>query len=157
MRIGHGYDMHAHTTARGLWLCGVHLPEAPAVAAHSDGDVALHALIDALLGALAAGDIGQWFPADAGNRDRSSAQMLGAVLRETAACGYAVCHVDITVLSQRVRIAPLRAQLRARLAELLGVGAECVSVKATSTDGLGAVGRGEGIAAHAAVLLQPRP
>ena len=157
MRIGHGYDLHAHGTGRGLWLGGVFLEDAPAVEAHSDGDVVLHAVTDALLGALALGDLGQWFPDDdEAHRDRPGAELLETVLREVTSRGFRVGNVDITVLSQCVRVDPVRQRMRARVAELLQLEPGCVSVKATTTEGLGAIGRGEGIAAHAVLILVPR-
>ena len=158
MRIGHGFDAHAHGGGRGLRLGGVALPDAPGVAAHSDGDVVLHALMDALLGAAAAGDLGELFPSDDERwRGADSGELLQEVLARVRARGWRPVNVDITVVARTVRIAPHRAAMAARIARLLGIDAGCVGVKATTTDGLGALGRGEGVAAHAVALLEPCP
>ena len=158
MRIGHGFDAHAHGGDRGLRLGGVELPGAPGVVAHSDGDVVLHALMDALLGAAAAGDLGELFPpGDERWRGADSGALLREVLALLRARGWRPVNVDITVVARRVRIAPHRAAMAASIARLLGVDADRVGVKATTTDGLGALGRGEGVAAHAVALLEACP
>ena len=158
MRIGHGFDAHAHGGGRGLRLGGVELPGAPGVRAHSDGDVVLHALMDALLGAAAAGDLGELFPsADERWRGADSGALLREVLALLRARGWRPANVDVTVVAQKVRIAPRRAAMAASIARLLGIDAGCVGVKATTTDGLGALGRGEGVAAHAVALLEACP
>ncbi len=155
MRIGHGYDVHAFTAGDGVWLGGVRIGHTHGVAAHSDGDVVLHALIDALLGAAGLGDIGGWFPdSDARYRDAASADMLQEVLEKLQAQDLAVCNVDVTLIAQAPKLAPHRAAILQRLAELLGLDASRINVKATTHEGLGALGRGEGIAAHAVVLLE---
>lgn len=157
MRIGHGYDIHAFTAGDGVWLGGVRIAHTHAVAAHSDGDVVLHALIDALLGAAGLGDIGVWFPdSDARYRDASSADMLREVLEKVKAQGLAVSNADVTLIAQAPKLGEHRAAILQRLAELLGVEAKRINVKATTHEGLGAVGRGEGLAAHAVVLLEER-
>ena len=157
MRIGHGYDIHAFTAGDGVWLGGVRIAHTHAVAAHSDGDVVLHALIDALLGAAGLGDIGIWFPdSDARYRDASSADMLREVLEKVKAQGLAVSNADVTLIAQAPKLGEHRAAILQRLAELLGVEAKRINVKATTHEGLGAVGRGEGLAAHAVVLLEER-
>ena len=158
MRIGHGFDAHAHGGGRGLRLGGVELPDAPGVAAHSDGDVVLHALMDALLGAAAAGDLGELFPAgDERWRGADSGALLREVLARVRARGWRPVNVDVTVVAQAVRIAPHRAAMAGNIARLLGIDAGRVGVKATTTDGLGALGRGEGVAAHAVALLEACP
>ena len=158
MRIGHGFDAHAHGGGKGLRLGGVELPEAPGVVAHSDGDVVLHALMDALLGAAAAGDLGELFPSDDERwRGADSGALLREVLALLRARGWRPVNVDVTVVAQQVRVAPHRAAMAASIARLLGVAPNRVGVKATTTDGLGALGRGEGVAAHAVALLEPCP
>ena len=158
MRIGHGFDAHAHGGDRVLRLGGVELPGAPGVRAHSDGDVVLHALMDALLGAAAAGDLGELFPSgDERWRGADSGDLLREVLALLRARGWRPVNVDVTVVARQARIAPHRAAMAANIARLLGVDADRVGVKATTTDGLGALGRGEGVAAHAVALLEACP
>lgn len=158
MRIGHGFDAHAHGGDRVLRLGGVELPGAPGVRAHSDGDVVLHALMDALLGAAAAGDLGELFPSgDERWRGADSGDLLREVLALLRARGWRPANVDVTVVAQQARIAPHRAAMAANIARLLGIDADRVGVKATTTDGLGALGRGEGVAAHAVALLEACP
>ena len=158
MRIGHGFDAHAHGGGRVLRLGGVELPGAPGVRAHSDGDVVLHALMDALLGAAAAGDLGELFPSDDERwRGADSGELLREVLALLRARGWRPVNVDVTVVAREVRVAPHRAAMAASIARLLGVDADRVGVKATTTDGLGALGRGEGVAAHAVALLEACP
>ena len=155
MRIGHGYDVHAFTAGDGVWLGGVRVEHTQGVAAHSDGDVVLHALIDALLGAAGLGDIGGWFPdSDERYRDAASADLLREVLDKLHAQGFTVSNADITLIAQAPKVTPHRDAIRQRLAELLGMEAGRINVKATTHEGLGALGRGEGIAAHAVVLLE---
>lgn len=159
MRIGHGYDVHAFGepgAGRRLVLGGVPIPYERGLLAHSDGDVVLHALCDALLGAAAAGDIGAHFPdTDPANENIDSRELL----RRTAALvrqrGYGLGNADITIVAQAPKMAPHIAAMRAAMAADLGVGADCIGVKATTTERLGFIGRGEGIAAHALVLLHP--
>ena len=154
MRIGHGYDLHALAPGRRLVLGGVHIPHSHGPIAHSDGDVLLHALADALLGAAALGDIGQHFPdtdpAFAGADSRALLRHVAALVRDA---GYSVANVDATVLAQRPKLAPHRDAMRANIAADLGLDIGAVSVKATTTEGLGPVGRGEAISAHAVCLL----
>ena len=155
MRIGHGYDIHAFTAGDGLWLGGVRIEHDQGVAAHSDGDVVLHALMDALLGAAGQGDIGQHFPdSDARYRDASGRDLLQEVLQKVRAQGLRVVNVDVTVIAQAPRLAPHRAAMVRSMAQLLGLGEGRVNLKATTHEGLGALGRGEGLAAHAVVLLE---
>ena len=153
MRVGIGYDIHRFAAGRRLVLCGVEFPAEIGLEGHSDADVALHAVTDAILGAAGLGDIGQHFPpSDERWRDADSAGFLRAALE--LAAGYRVGNVDLTIVGERPRIGPHRTAMRVRLAELLGVAVERVNVKATTNEGLGALGRVEGIAAVAAVLLE---
>ncbi|MEE7548639.1 2-C-methyl-D-erythritol 2,4-cyclodiphosphate synthase [Xanthomonas sp. Kuri4-1] len=153
-RIGQGYDVHAFGPGDQLMLGGVSVPHTQGVLAHSDGDVVLHALCDALLGALALGDIGQHFPpSDPRWKGADSAQFLqhcDGLLRER---GWRVGNADITVICERPKVGPHARAMRERLAQLLEVALDCVSVKATTSEKLGFTGRGEGIAAQAVVLL----
>jgi 2-C-methyl-D-erythritol 2,4-cyclodiphosphate synthase len=154
LRVGTGVDVHAFADGRPLWLAGVQIAHARGLAGHSDGDAALHAVIDALLGAAGRGDIGEWFPsADPAWRGASSADLLGRVWRALLADGWRLENLDVTIVAAEPRLAPYREAMRRRLAELLGPGRPAVSLKATTTDGLGALGRAEGVLALAAVLL----
>lgn len=155
-RIGHGIDVHRFGDGDHVTLGGVMIAHEQGLVAHSDGDVALHALADALLGALALGDIGKHFPdTDASYKGADSRVLLRHVLGLVRARGYGVSNADITVLAERPRLAPHIDTMRARIAEDLQVPQDCVSVKATTTENLGFVGRREGIEAHAVVLLVP--
>jgi 2-C-methyl-D-erythritol 2,4-cyclodiphosphate synthase len=153
-RIGHGFDVHAFGEGDHVMLGGVRIPFARGLDAHSDGDVVIHALCDALLGALALGDIGTHFPpADPRWRDADSRTFLrhcNALVRER---GWALGNADITVICERPKIGPHAAAMRAVLADDLGVDVNAVSIKATTTETLGFTGRGEGIAAQAICLL----
>jgi 2-C-methyl-D-erythritol 2,4-cyclodiphosphate synthase len=153
-RIGHGFDVHAFGEGEHVMLGGVRIPFARGLEAHSDGDVVIHALCDALLGALALGDIGTHFPpADPRWRDADSRTFLrhcNALVRER---GWALGNADITVICERPKIGPHAAAMRAVLADDLGVDVNAVSIKATTTETLGFTGRGEGIAAQAICLL----
>ena len=156
MRIGSGFDVHAFGPGDHVMLGGVRIPHEQGVVAHSDGDVVLHALADALLGATGAGDIGQLFPdSDPAWRGAASRMLLRRVMQEITGRGYRVVNCDVTVLAQAPRLAPHRDTMRANIAADLGVGIEDVSVKATTTERLGFIGRAEGIAAQAVVLLVP--
>ena len=156
MRIGSGFDVHAFGPGDHIMLGGIRVPHECAVVAHSDGDVVLHALADALLGAVGAGDIGQLFPdSDPAWRGADSRVLLRRVMQEVAGRGYRVINCDVTVLAQSPRLAPHREAMRASIAADLDVAVAEVSVKATTTERLGFVGRGEGIAAQAVVLLAP--
>lgn len=154
-RIGQGFDVHRFTAHRPLVLCGLELPGSPGLDGHSDADVALHALTDALLGAVAAGDLGEHFPStDQKWRDAESQVFLRRGLDLIHRAGYQVANCDLTIIGEHPKIAIHRDAMRARLAELLGVANEQVSVKATTTDGLGFTGRGEGLAAMAVVMVE---
>jgi 2-C-methyl-D-erythritol 2,4-cyclodiphosphate synthase len=153
-RVGMGIDVHAFGAGDHVMLAGVRISHDRGVNAHSDGDVVIHALCDALLGTAGLGDIGQFFPdTDPKWRGAASSNFLRAVTEMLTARGYAPVNVDITVLAERPRIGPHREAMRHRLAELLGLDAEAVNVKATTTEQLGLIGRGEGIAALAVVLV----
>ncbi len=155
IRIGHGYDVHRLVPGRKLILGGVEIPHTTGLLGHSDADVLTHALMDALLGAAAMGDIGHLFPdSDAQYAGADSLQLLRAVMERLRAAGYAVGNVDCTVLAQAPKLAPHILQMRKNLAEILGCGLDAVSVKATTEEGLGFTGAKEGIAAHAVVLLR---
>jgi 2-C-methyl-D-erythritol 2,4-cyclodiphosphate synthase len=155
-RIGHGIDVHRFGPGDHVTLGGVRIPHDRGLVAHSDGDVALHALCDAILGALALGDIGQHFPdTDAAFSGADSRGLLRHVVGLMRARGYRLGNADVTVLAERPRLMPHIAQMRECIAADCGVGADCVSVKATTTEKLGFVGRREGIEAHAVVMLLP--
>lgn len=155
MRVGIGYDVHAFEEGRRLVLGGVLFEGEMGLAGHSDGDARTHAIVDALLGAAALGDIGAHFPSsDERYRDAESLRLLNEVASKVALAGYRVGNVDVTVVAQRPRLAPRVPDIRARLAAALGVSSERISVKATTTDGLGATGHGEGVAALAVALLE---
>ncbi len=154
MRVGTGYDVHRLVEGEELWLCGVKLDHTHGLSGHSDADVAIHALVDALLGAIGVGDIGAHFPP-------SDAQWKGArsdlFLRHAAVlvgdAGYRIGNIDLTIICEAPKIGPHRDTMRARVAEIAGVDIAAVSVKATTTEGLGSTGRREGIAAQAVALL----
>lgn len=154
VRIGHGFDVHAFGDGDHLMLGGVRVPHARGVLAHSDGDVALHALCDAMLGALALGDIGKHFPPSddrwKGADSRAFVRHCDALLRER---GWRVGNCDITVVCERPKVGPHAQAMREAIAADLDIAIDAVSVKATTTETLGFTGRGEGIAAHAVCLL----
>ncbi len=157
-RVGSGFDVHAFAAGRPLWLCGVEIAHPRGLAGHSDADVGLHALCDAIYGALAEGDIGRHFPpTEAAWRDADSAQFLRHAASRIAARGGVLLNADVTLICESPKITPHAPAMIARLAALLAVPAARVSVKATTTERLGFTGRGEGIAAQAVVaLLLPR-
>jgi 2-C-methyl-D-erythritol 2,4-cyclodiphosphate synthase len=157
VRTGLGVDAHRFSPTGTVKLGGVVVDEARGVAATSDGDVVAHAVTDAVLGAAALGDMGDHFPSsDTRWRDADSMELLARAVALAGDHGFAVASVDVTVLAERVRIAPHRASMRANLAARLGVEVAAVSVKATTTDGLGWLGADEGIAATAIVVLSER-
>lgn len=154
IRIGQGYDVHRLVEGRRLILGGVEISHTMGLDGHSDADVLLHAITDAILGAVAAGDIGQWFPpSDATFRDADSADLLRAVLTSETLKGWRVVNLDATVVAESPKLAPFIPEIRRTIADLLTVDPQAVSVKATTTEKLGPMGRGEGIAAMAVVLL----
>lgn len=153
-RVGSGYDVHRLEEGEELWLCGVRIEHSHGLSGHSDADVAIHALVDALLGAVGAGDIGQHFPpSDPQWRGASSDRFLVHAVRLVGEAGYAVANVDVTLICETPKIGPHREAMRARLAELMGVDGALVSVKATTTEKLGFTGRSEGIAAQATATV----
>lgn len=157
MRIGHGYDAHRFTPGRSLVLGGVTIPHDQGLLAHSDGDVLIHALCDALLGAAALGDIGRHFPDSSKDYENVDSRiLLRKVVKLLQERGRRVGNVDVTVIAQQPKLAPFIPAMCANLAVDLQVGEDQVNVKATTTEGMGFTGRGEGIAAHAVVLLRGR-
>jgi 2-C-methyl-D-erythritol 4-phosphate cytidylyltransferase / 2-C-methyl-D-erythritol 2,4-cyclodiphosphate synthase len=157
VRVGMGYDVHRLAAGEALWLGGVRIPHPKGLAGHSDADVALHALVDAILGALGEGDIGTHFPpSDARWKGAASSQFVERAADLVHAAGYALVHADLTIICEAPKIGSYREEMRRRIAELLGVPISAVSVKATTTEGLGFTGRGEGIAAQAVATLQRR-
>ncbi|MCX9146264.1 bifunctional 2-C-methyl-D-erythritol 4-phosphate cytidylyltransferase/2-C-methyl-D-erythritol 2,4-cyclodiphosphate synthase [Erythrobacter sp. WG] len=153
-RIGQGYDVHRLEPGEELWLGGVLIPHDKGLAGHSDADVALHAITDAVLGAVGEGDIGTHFPpSDPQWRGARSGQFLEHAVSLARAAGYVIANVDLTLICEAPKIGPHRAAMRAEVARLMGVGEDAVSIKATTTEKLGFTGRGEGIAAQAIVLV----
>ena len=158
MRIGHGYDVHAFGDGDHIMLCGVRIAHQNGLMAHSDGDVALHALTDALLGALALGDIGHHFPDDdPAFEGADSRQLLRQVMALVKARGFVMGNADLTIIAQAPKLATHIAAMRKNLSEDLGSDIDLINVKATTTEKLGFVGREEGIAVHAVVLLKESP
>jgi 2-C-methyl-D-erythritol 2,4-cyclodiphosphate synthase len=154
VRIGQGFDAHQLVPGRRLMLGGVEIPHDRGLAGHSDGDALLHAVANALLGAMGEGDLGRHFPSsDPDLKDIASGDILARVRARMAVEGYTLGNLDATVIAQAPRLAPHREKMEAAIADLLGVGVERVNVKITSTDQLGAIGREEGIAALAVALL----
>ena len=154
VRVGTGYDVHRLAEGEELWLCGIRVDHDRGLAGHSDADVAIHAIVDAILGAAGAGDIGQHFPpSDPQWRGASSDRFLAHAARLAANAGYAIGNVDVTIICEAPKIGPHREAMRERLAGILDVDITCVSVKATTTEKLGFTGRDEGIAAQAVATL----
>lgn len=155
MRIGHGYDVHKFAKDRKLILGGVEIPFELGLLGHSDADVLLHAISDALLGAAALGDIGLLFPdTDPQYEGADSIQLLREVCRKVRGAGFEIENVDATVLAQQPKLRPYIDDMRAMISAALGLDMDCVSVKATTEEGLGFTGRKEGIAAHAVCMLR---
>ena len=155
MRIGHGYDVHGFGGGDTLVLGGVHIAHDRGLEAHSDGDVLIHAICDALLGAMGQGDIGQHFPdTDPANAGIDSRLLLGRVMQLVHQSGWVLGNLDATIIAQSPRMAPHIQGMRENLVADMATTIEQVNVKATTTEGLGFTGRKEGIAAHAVVLLQ---
>ena len=158
MRIGHGYDVHAFGDGDHIMLCGVRITHPTGLMAHSDGDVALHAITDALLGALALGDIGHHFPDDDPTFEGAdSRQLLRQVVALVKGRGFVLGNADLTIIAQAPKLASHIAAMRQNLSEDLGGDIDQINVKATTTEKLGFVGREEGIAVHAVVLLKESP
>lgn len=157
-RIGHGYDVHKLVDGRKLILGGVEIPHETGLLGHSDADVVLHALMDALLGAAALGDIGKHFPdTDDAYKGISSLELLGRVKVLLEKDGYTLANADMTILAQAPKLAPHIPAMRSNIAKTLDVPEGCINVKATTEEHLGFTGRKEGIAAHAVVLLKGKP
>jgi 2-C-methyl-D-erythritol 4-phosphate cytidylyltransferase/2-C-methyl-D-erythritol 2,4-cyclodiphosphate synthase len=154
IRVGSGVDVHAFEHGVPLWLGGVRIAHDRGLAGHSDGDAAVHALIDAVLGAAGRGDIGEWFSSSEDRwRGARSTDLLRHVWQTLESEGWRLENADLTIVASEPRLAPYRAAMRKALASALGCPLEAVSVKATTTDGLGFLGRAEGVLASAAVLL----
>lgn len=154
IRIGHGFDVHALAEGLRLVLCGVEIEHTKGCVAHSDGDVAIHAICDALLGALALGDIGKLFPdTDAKYKGIDSRRLLKEIVDIVADKGYTISNIDCTIAMQRPKLRPHIDLMRERLAEVVGIPADRISVKATTTERLGFEGREEGVSATAVTLL----
>lgn len=154
MRIGHGYDVHRLVEGRKLILGGVEIEYCKGLLGHSDADVLLHAVSDALLGAAALGDIGKLFPdSDVAYKGADSLVLLSRVIDAVKTKGYKVVNIDATVLAQAPKLRPFIDDMRANIASACGVDVDCISVKATTEEGLGFTGAGEGIAAHCVCLI----
>jgi len=153
-RVGHGYDLHRLQPGGKLTLGTIVVSTEISPVAHSDGDVVLHALVDALLGAIAGGDIGELFPnTDPQWKDAPSRVFVEAAMQRVTGAGYQVGNADITILAERPKLKPFKSQIRSAVAELLKVRVEQINIKAGTNEGVDAIGRGEAIAAHAVVLL----
>ncbi|OIP99288.1 MAG: 2-C-methyl-D-erythritol 2,4-cyclodiphosphate synthase [Zetaproteobacteria bacterium CG2_30_46_52] len=154
IRIGQGFDVHAFAENRALILGGIHVPYHLGLAGHSDADVLIHAICDALLGAACLGDIGKHFPdTDPAYKGADSTDLLRQVHTSIVDLGYAIGNIDATVIAQQPKLATYITPMRERLANVLGIDADAINIKATTTEKLGFTGRGEGIAAQAVVLL----
>lgn len=154
-RVGQGWDIHRLAPGRRLVLGGVEIEHDLGLSGHSDADVVIHALIDAILGAVAGGDIGAYFPdTDPAWKDASSLLMLADVVRRVRAAGWEIGNVDLTVVAERPRLGPHRERIRTQLAAALGVGVDAVSFKAKTAEGLGPEGAGEAISAQAVALVR---
>lgn len=154
LRVGHGFDVHALADGLHLVLCGVEIPHTKGCVAHSDGDVAIHAICDALLGALALGDIGKLFPdSDPKYKGIDSTKLLKEVIDIVRSKGFAVSNIDCTIAMQRPKLRPYIDTMRERLSAVLGIDIDRVSVKATTTEHLGFEGREEGVSATAVALI----
>jgi 2-C-methyl-D-erythritol 2,4-cyclodiphosphate synthase len=155
VRVGVGYDSHRFAPGRPLKLGGVLIPSDVGLLGHSDADAICHAVTDAILGAAGLGDIGEMFPdTDPANKDRDSIKMLEAAVKQIATAGYRVNQVDVSVVAESPRIAPHREKIRARLASALGIDSASVSVKGKSNEGMGWIGRKEGLACIAVATLR---
>ena len=155
IRIGHGYDVHALVEGRELVLGGVRIDHPKGLAGHSDADALIHAICDACLGALGLGDLGHYFPdSDPKYKGINSRELLQQVAKRTAVRGWQVINVDSTVIAQAPRLAPHLEAMKANIAADLGVGPDQINIKATTAERLGSLGREEGIAVHAVVLLE---
>lgn len=157
LRIGHGYDIHRFAQGRPMVLCGVRFATDYGLDGHSDADCATHALCDAILGAAALPDIGHFFPnTDAAYKNIDSQVLLKRVVAEIAQRGFRICNVDLSIIAEKPKIFPRLAEMKAALSTSLGLPVEDIGIKATTNEGLGDIGKGLGIAAHAVVLLEKR-
>ena len=154
IRIGHGMDVHRLVEGRKLILCGVEIPHTLGLLGHSDADVAAHALMDALLGAAAMGDIGRHFPdSDDAYKGISSMKLLKIVVEKLSDAGWRASNVDVTIIAQKPRLASRIPQMQKNIAQILSLPEDCVNVKATTTERMGFEGAGEGISSHAVAML----
>ena len=157
MRIGHGFDAHRFGEGETVTIGGIAIPHSQGLIAHSDGDVLIHAICDAILGAIALGDIGKHFPDnDPAFKNIDSAELLKSVMQSANNKGYVVGNLDCTVIAQAPRLGAHIYAMQTKLAGLLNIEVDAVNVKATTTEKMGYTGRGEGISAHAVVLMQPQ-
>jgi len=157
MRIGHGFDAHRFGEGETVTIGGIAIPHSQGLIAHSDGDVLIHAICDAILGAIALGDIGKHFPDnDPAFKNIDSAELLKSVMQSANNKGYVVGNLDCTVIAQAPRLGAHIPAMQTKLSGLLNVEVDAVNVKATTTEKMGYTGRGEGISAHAVVLMQPQ-
>lgn len=157
MRIGHGFDAHRFGEGDSVTIGGISIPHSQGLIAHSDGDVLIHAICDAILGAMALGDIGKHFPDnDPAFKNIDSAELLKSVMQSANNKGYIVGNLDCTVIAQAPRLGAHIYAMQTKLAGLLNIEVDAVNVKATTTEKMGYTGRGEGISAHAVVLMQPQ-
>ncbi|MGA1008757.1 MAG: 2-C-methyl-D-erythritol 2,4-cyclodiphosphate synthase [Sedimenticolaceae bacterium] len=157
MRIGHGFDAHRFGEGDSVTIGGISIPHSQGLIAHSDGDVLIHAICDAILGAMALGDIGKHFPDnDPAFKNIDSAELLKSVMQSANKKGYVVGNLDCTVIAQAPRLGAHIHAMQTKLAGLLNIEVDAVNVKATTTEKMGYTGRGEGISAHAVVLMQPQ-
>jgi len=157
MRIGHGFDAHRFGEGDSVTIGSISIPHSQGLIAHSDGDVLIHAICDAILGAMALGDIGKHFPDnDPAFKNIDSAELLKSVMQSANKKGYVVGNLDCTVIAQAPRLGAHIYAMQTKLAGLLNVEVDAVNVKATTTEKMGYTGRGEGISAHAVVLMQPQ-
>lgn len=156
-RIGHGYDVHRLVPGRNLILGGVKVPHTTGLEGHSDADVVTHALMDSILGALALGDIGMWFPpSDPKLKDADSIKLLSKIWKDKKCADYKLGNCDITVIAQHPRLSPFIEQMRKNICKVLDCKLSQVSIKATTTEGLGFCGKQKGIAANAVVILEKK-
>ena len=153
IRVGTGYDVHAFDESRPLIIGGVRIPDAPGLSGHSDADVLSHAVTDALLGAAGLGDLGTLYPATDEWRDAASLSIVADAVGRVRDAGWIVSNVDCTVIAEHPRLGAFKDEMATNLSRVLGIALNAVSIKATTTDGLGFTGRGEGIAAQAVVLV----
>lgn len=154
IRIGHGFDVHAFAENRKLILCGVEIENDKGLLGHSDADVATHAIMDALLGAAAKGDIGKHFPdTDEKYKGADSLKLMERAMEVISADGYSVANIDVTIIAQKPKLAPYIEKMNENIANVAKIDKQCVNIKATTTEKLGFTGRGEGIATEAVCLL----